>query len=41
MPKVELTEELIQDLKVLKLRKHIFPKRFYKQADSDKLPTYF
>ena len=41
MPKVELTEELKEDLRVLKFRKHIFPKRFYKQSDSDKLPTYF
>ena len=41
MPKVELTEELKEDLRVLKFRKHIFPKRFYKQADSDKLPSYF
>ena len=41
MPKVELTEELKADLRVLRLRKHIFPKRFYKKSDSDQLPTYF
>ena len=41
LPKQELTEELKADLRVLRLRKHIFPKRFYKKADSDVLPSYF
>ena len=41
MKKVELTEELKADLQVLRLRKHIFPKRFYKKIDSDHLPQYF
>ena len=38
MPKVELTEEIKADLRALKLRTHIFAKRFYKTNDSDKLP---
>ena len=41
MPKVELTEEVKADLRALKLRTHIFAKRFYKTNDSDKLPEYF
>jgi hypothetical protein len=41
MPKVELTEALKNDLKAIKFRNQIFPKRFYKNADSDALPKYF
>jgi len=41
MPKVELTEELRNDLKAIKFRNQIFPKRFYKNNDSDNLPKYF
>ena len=41
MPKVELTDELRNDLKAVMFRNQIFPKRFYKNNDSDKLPTYF
>ena len=41
MPKVELTEELKNDLKALRMRNQIFPKRFFKSNDSDKLPQYF
>ena len=41
MPKVELTEELKNDLKAIKFRNQIFPKRFYKNNDSETLPTYF
>ena len=41
MPKVELTDEVKNDLKALKYRNQIFAKRFYKNNDSDKLPTYF
>ena len=38
MPKVELTEELKNDLRVIQLRNQIFPKRFYKNNDSEMLP---
>ena len=41
MPKVELTEELKMDLKAIQMRNQIFPKRFYKNNDSKKLPEYF
>jgi hypothetical protein len=41
MPKVELTEELRNDLKAIKFRNQIFPKRFYKNNDSENLPKYF
>lgn len=41
MEKVELTEELKNDLKTIKFRNQIFPKRFYKNNDSDNLPKYF
>ena len=41
MPKVELTEELKADLRALRFRNQIFPKRFYKTNDSSKLPEYF
>ena len=38
MPKVELTEEIKADLKAIKLRNFIYPNRFYKSNDSNKLP---
>ena len=41
MPKVELTEELKMDLKAVQMRNQIFPKRFYRNNDSAKLPEYF
>ena len=41
MPKVELTDEIKNDLKAIMFRNQIFPKRFYKNNDSEKLPTYF
>lgn len=41
MPKVELTEELKMDLRAIQMRNQIFPKRFYKNNDSEKLPEYF
>lgn len=41
MPKVELTEELKMDLKAIQMRNQIFPKRFYRNNDSQKLPEYF
>ena len=41
MEKVEMTDELRNDLKAIKFRNQIFPKRFYKGNDSDNLPKYF
>ena len=41
MPKVELTEELKNDLRAIQYRDQIFPKRFYRNNDSCKLPEYF
>ena len=41
MPKVELTDELRNDLKAIKMRNQIFSKRFYRNNDSEKLPEYF
>ncbi len=41
MAKVELTEEVKADLRALRLRNQIFADRFYKAADSKKLPEYF
>ena len=41
MPKVEMTEELKMDLKAIQMRNQIFPKRFYRGNDSQKLPEYF
>ena len=41
MPKVELTDELKMDLKAIQMRNQIFPKRFYRGNDSQKLPEYF
>ena len=41
MPKVELTEELKMDLRAIQMRNQIFPKRFYRNNDSSKLPEYF
>ncbi|KAG9350873.1 hypothetical protein JZ751_024762 [Albula glossodonta] len=37
----ELTEELTNDLKVLKMRATMDPKRFYKKNDRDGFPKYF
>ncbi|KAG7487779.1 hypothetical protein MATL_G00027140 [Megalops atlanticus] len=37
----ELTEELKNDLKVLKMRAAMDPKRFYKKNDRDGFPKYF
>ena len=41
MEKVELTEELKNDLRAIKFRNQIFPKRFYRNNDSESLPKYF
>lgn len=37
----ELTQELKGDLKVLKMRGSLDPKRFYKKNDRDGFPKYF
>ncbi|KAJ8279637.1 hypothetical protein COCON_G00067030 [Conger conger] len=37
----EMTEELTNDLKVLKMRAAMDPKRFYKKNDRDGFPKYF
>lgn len=37
----EITEELKGDLKVLKMRGSLDPKRFYKKNDRDGFPKYF
>lgn len=36
-----MTDEIMADLKAIKLRNFIYPKRFYKSNDSKKLPQYF
>ena len=36
-----MTDELKNDLKAIKFRNQIFPKRFYKGNDSENLPKYF
>merc|ERR1719473_1102508 len=41
LPKQTLTPELEKELKALKLRAYMDPKRFYKANDSDQLPTHF
>ena len=41
MAKVELTDEVKADLRAIRLRNQIFKDRFYKTADSKKLPEYF
>lgn len=37
----EITSELKNDLKVLKMRAALDPKHFYKKNDRDGLPKYF
>ena len=37
----ELTDELKNDLKALKMRASVDPKRFYKRNDRDGFPKYF
>lgn len=37
----EITNELKNDLKVLKMRASLDPKHFYKKNDRDGLPKYF
>jgi hypothetical protein len=41
MGRPEMTDEIKNDLKALKLRNFIFQKRFYKNNDTDKFPKYF
>ena len=41
MPAAQVTPEVKQDLRVLKLRGAYDPKRFYKGQDSTKLPKFF
>ena len=41
MPKVELTEEIKNDLRAIQYRAQVFPRRFYRNNDSKKLPEYF
>lgn len=41
LPATEVTEELNNDLKVLKMRSVLNPKHFYKKNDMKVLPKYF
>ena len=41
MKQPELTDELIMDLKAIKMRNLIYKKRFYKGNDSRELPKFF
>jgi hypothetical protein len=41
LPAAEYTPELKRDMRTLKLRGAYDPKRFYKNADTSKLPTHF
>ncbi|KAM7303494.1 deoxynucleotidyltransferase terminal-interacting protein 2 [Ixodes scapularis] len=41
MPAPELTEDLKRDLQVLRMRRVLDPKRFYKKNDLKDLPKYF
>lgn len=41
MKQPELTDEVMMDLKAIKMRNLIYRKRFYKGNDTNKLPTFF
>lgn len=41
MPATELTEEAVNDLKILQMRSVMDPKHFYKKNDLKVLPKYF
>ena len=41
MPAPQLTQELKNDLKLLRMRNALDPARHYKTADSKNLPRYF
>ena len=40
MPAVELTQDMKRDLKVLKMRDSLDPKRFYRKSESSLNPKY-
>lgn len=41
MPAPEITDELKNDLEILKMRSALDPKHFYKKNDMEALPKYF
>jgi len=41
MKQPEMTDELMMDLKAIKMRGLIYKKRFYKGNDTNQLPTFF
>eukprot|EP00003_Mantamonas_plastica_P022798 TRINITY_DN394_c0_g2_i1.p1 TRINITY_DN394_c0_g2~~TRINITY_DN394_c0_g2_i1.p1 ORF type:complete len:379 (-),score=120.72 TRINITY_DN394_c0_g2_i1:114-1250(-) len=41
MPATQLTPEIMQELKVLRMRGYLDPKRHYKSQDSKKIPKFF
>ena len=41
LPKQDLTPELAAELKAIRLRAYMDPKRFYKGNDTNELPTHF
>lgn len=41
MPAPAMTPELERDLKLLRMRNYVDPKRFYKAADSKTAPKFF
>ena len=41
MKEPEMTDELIMDLKAIKMRNLIYKKRFYKGNDTRELPKFF
>ena len=41
LPATQITDEVKRDLRLLRLRGVMDPKRFYKSADHTKFPEYF
>ena len=41
LPRAEITDEVKRDLRLLRLRGVMDPKRFYKNPDATKFPTHF
>lgn len=41
MPATEMTDEIKNDLEVLRMRSVLDPKHFYKKNDMNALPKYF
>lgn len=41
LAETKMTPEIARDLKIIKMRNYLDPKRFYKSADSKNLPTKF